>query len=139
MSQMRTMGWAALVLVAWCSVPAAWAEPGAATPGPDRIDDAMSRYNIQPALEKLGRGLANLFGGWLEIPYNIHVRASQSDTAGSYFTGAAHGLVRGVVRTAVGAYETVSFFIPYPEDYAPILPTQAYFNKTNRKERLPLE
>ena len=138
---MRRMSWMMVsAMLLGVGVPLGWTESGApAEPARDRIDQEMSRYNVQPALEKLGRGVANLLGGWLEIPYNIHIRASQSDTAGSFFTGAAHGIVRGVVRTAVGAYETATFCIPYPENFAPILPTLPYFDTTNRTEHLPLE
>jgi putative exosortase-associated protein (TIGR04073 family) len=98
----------------------------------------MGRYNLHPAFEKLGRGLANSFGGWLEIPLGIHRRFSPEDTAGSFLTGAATGLFRGVVRTGVGIYETATFFLPYPEDFRPILPTLAYFDSEARKT-LPLE
>ena len=138
---MRHVVWV-VIGVALAGMPgtAAWAaDPPPAAPARDRVEAVMTRYNVQPALEKLGRGASNLLCGWLEIPYNIHVRSSRSDTGGSFFTGAVHGVVRGVVRTAVGLYETVTFFIPLPEQYAPILPTLAYFDTTNRSERLPLE
>jgi hypothetical protein len=39
----------------------------------------------------------------------------------------------------VGLYETVTFFLPYPEDFAPILPTLEYYNKSPGRRRLPLE
>ena len=107
--------------------------------GQDRVDELIGHYNLYPAFEKLGRGLANLLGGWLEVPLNIHKRFAQSDTAGSLFTGTVHGLFKGVVRTGVGAYETVTFFLPYPENFAPILPTLEYFQHHTRREPLPLE
>jgi len=99
----------------------------------------MGRHNLHPAFEKLGRGLSNALGGWLEIPLTIHRRYATSDTGASFFTGAAHGLFRGLVRTGVGIYETATFFLPYPEHFAPILPTLEYFQRTTRRERLPLE
>ena len=107
--------------------------------GADQVDQMLGRYNLYPAFEKLGRGTANALGGWLEVPYNINQRFSKSDTAGSFFTGAAQGLVKGAVRTAVGAYEVVTFFLPYPEDFAPILPTLPYFQKHTKRKPLPLE
>lgn len=114
-------------------------EPTPAGGGQDRVEELMGRYNLYPAFEKLGRGVANLLGGWLEVPLNIHKRFAKSDTAGSFFTGAVHGLFKGVVRTGVGAYETVTFFLPYPEHFAPILPTLEYFQQHTRREPLPLE
>jgi len=129
---------AGLVIVLICGgmfpSPAQAEEPAAtATRGGDRVDDLMGRYNLYPAFEKAGRGAANFFGGWLEIPYNIQTRYSQSDTAGSIFTGAAHGVVRALVRTGVGLYEAVTFFLPYPENFAPILPTLPYYQKGARR------
>jgi putative exosortase-associated protein (TIGR04073 family) len=99
----------------------------------------MGRYNLHPAFEKLGRGASNLFFGFLEIPVNIDQRYSVSDTAGSWLTGLAYGVVKGTVRTAVGAYEIVSFPLPYPEDFVPILPTLDYFKKDKRRKPLPFE
>ena len=129
-------------LVCLVSVSAApvWAEtPPEAAGGQDRVDEMLGRYNLFPAFEKLGRGVSNAFGGWLEIPLNIDQRYSKSDTAGSLLTGTAHGVVKAVVRTGVGLYETVTFFLPYPENFAPILPTLLYFQKTTGRKPLPLE
>ena len=105
----------------------------------DRVDEMLGRYNLQPAFDKGGRGLANFAFGWLEIPLNIQARYTKSDTAGSFIAGTGVGVVKGVVRTLVGAYEAVTFFLPYPEDFRPILPTLEYFRKTPGRRRLPLE
>lgn len=105
----------------------------------DKVDEAISRYNLHPAFEKLGRGLSNTLFGFLEIPLNIHERYSVSDTAGSWLTGAAYGTFKGFVRTGVGLYEVVSFPLPYPEDFAPILPTLDYFRQSPKRRPLPLE
>jgi len=108
------------------------------TPPPqDRVDEVMGRYNLHPAFAKLGRGVANAVGGWLELPLNLQQRYTEQDTAGSLFTGAAYGLFKGLVRTGVGLYETVTFFLPYPEDFAPILPTLEYFRQTSPRRPSP--
>ena len=108
--------------------------------GTDRTDEVLLRYNLHPAFEKLGRGLGNTVGGWLELPLNIQKRYAPGDAASSIFTGAVLGLVKGAVRTGVGAYEVVTFWLPYPEHYAPILPTLEYFNRADtRREPLLLE
>ena len=132
--------WAVLmVAIAACACAApVWAEQPLA-PSQDKVDAAIGRYNLHPAFNKLGRGLGNALGGWMEIPLNIGTRYSPSDIGSSFFTGLTYGLVKGVVRTAVGAYETVTFFLPYPEDFAPILPTLEYYNKTPGRRPLPLE
>ena len=137
----RLMG--GLILVAWLlgpGAPVAWGQDKTtAAPAQDRVDEVLGRYNLHPTFAKAGRGLANFFCGWLEIPINMQQRYSMHDTAGSLFTGLAYGILKGVVRTGVGAYETVTFFLPYPEDFAPILPTLAYFQRDQQRPPLPLE
>ena len=139
---MKGMGRSVAVLVMLCGFGIAFAkaeDPPGVTQGQDRVDDMLGRYNLQPAFEKLGRGLSNFLGGWLEVPLNIDKRYAGSDTGGSFLTGAVIGLFKGVVRTGVGAYETVSFFLPYPENFAPILPTLPYFQHNTKRKPLPLE
>ncbi len=122
------------------SAPCGWSETPPPEPaGRDQVDELLGRYNLHPSLEKLGRGLANFFGGWLEVPLNVGKRYSASDTGGSLVTGFAYGMVKGAVRTAVGAYETVTFFLPYPEDFVPILPTLEYYQHSTKRKPLPLE
>lgn len=117
----------------------AWAQEAApAAAGPDRIEQEFLRYNVHPALDKLGRGVVNTLAGWLEVPATIHRRYTPQDTGGSLFGGLAHGLARGVLRTGVGLYETVTFFLPYPERFAPILPPLDYF-VDGKRQQLPLE
>ena len=126
------------LLVGCLWAPVGWAREQAAPPR-DRVDDMMTRYNLHPAFEKLGRGASNLFCGFGEVPLTIQQHYSTTDTGGSFLTGAAVGLFKGAVRTLVGAYEVVTFFIPYPEHYAPILPTLAYFDRASKRAPLPLE
>jgi putative exosortase-associated protein (TIGR04073 family) len=118
--------------------PSVWARETKPPVGGDRIDETMARYNLHPSLNKLGRGVSNTLCGWMEVPASIHKHFSAQDTGQTFFMGAAHGLFRGIVRTGVGLYETVTFFLPYPEDYAPILPSMPYFDRRQRKD-LPLE
>lgn len=129
-----------IVLALGVMTSGTWADEGPpAAGGRDRVDEMMGRYNLQPVFEKGGRGLSNVLGGWLEIPLNIDKRYSKSDVVGSTLTGAAVGVFKGLVRTGVGLYETVTFFLPYPENFAPILPTLEYFQKTPKRKPLPLE
>lgn len=129
-----------IVVAAACGLSDARAEDSAQSVGSrDRVDEVMGRYNLQPAFEKGGRGLSNVLFGWLEIPLNIDRRYSPHDNVGSMLTGAGIGVFKGVVRTGVGLYETLTFFLPYPENFAPILPTLEYFQKASRRKPLPLE
>jgi putative exosortase-associated protein (TIGR04073 family) len=128
------------VVTLWIGLPGAWAQdPSGVAGGRDRVDEMLGRYNLHPAFDKLGRGVSNAFFGWTEVPLNVGYRYSRHDTGGSLLTGAAIGLFKGLVRTGVGVYETVTFFLPYPEEFAPILPTLEYFKKASRRKALPLE
>jgi len=136
--------WVLSVILA-LSVGSPLAESHEAPSGPqaqaqDPVDRMIGRYNLDPAFEKLGRGLSNTVWGWLELPLAIDRRYSETNTAGSVFTGTVIGLIKGLARTGVGLYETATFWFPYPEHFAPILPTLEYFQKprTSRR-RLPLE
>ncbi|MBI4432411.1 MAG: exosortase system-associated protein, TIGR04073 family [Candidatus Omnitrophica bacterium] len=61
---------------------------------------------------KLGRGLGNIFCGWLEIPKSIsEVNARHNFIAGLTW-GTLQGVGKALTRTAVGVIETVTFIIP---------------------------
>ena len=70
---------------------------------------------------KLGRGVANLTGGWLSLFTTIE-ETGKSD---GILAGATYGFIKGIInavqRTLVGAYETLTFPFPIPKDYKPIL------------------
>ena len=137
---MKQCGIRSLALILVLSTPLVWAREETPAPqGQDRVEDLMLRYNLHPAFEKLGRGGANTLFGCAEIPLNIHQRYTPTNTGESFLAGAAHGVFKGLVRTGVGVYETVTFFLPYPEHYAPILPTLEYFKRSPKRAPLPLE
>lgn len=91
--------WRVLILVAGCL----WIAPAASADDP---------------VHKLGRGLANVATGWIEIPKRV--------AAGRYeenpWTGIGGGLVKGatltLLRLGLGVYEVLTFPIPYPDNYA---------------------
>ncbi|MFQ5992899.1 MAG: exosortase system-associated protein, TIGR04073 family [Nitrospiraceae bacterium] len=70
---------------------------------------------------KLGRGVANLTTGWVELPKQIYTTWK----AEGWVTGILQGTVDGVGmlfgRTVAGAYEIVTFPIPIPPEYQPML------------------
>ena len=72
----------------------------------------------QDPIHKAGRGLVNVLTGWIEIPKQIHQGSQEENPV----TGLGWGIVKGVgmtvLRIGVGAYEALTFPIPYPKDYA---------------------
>lgn len=96
---------------------------------------AYAQYEIETKefpgkkqLTKLGRGLANIFAGWAEIPKEIYERSRDAETLGSIvFTAPVVGIAKAAGRTAVGFFETVTFFLPIPEEYGPIIEPEYVF------------
>lgn len=134
MRAVNCVGLAIIVMGCLSAVPATAAERARQSQNTDVTDELLLRYQLHPAIEKLARGTGNVLGGWLEVPLNIQKRYSEADTATSILSGTVTGAIKGVVRTGVGAYEMLTFLLPYPPDYAPILPTLEYFKRTGRRQ-----
>ncbi len=77
-------------------------------------------YAQDPA-KKLGRGLANVVTGWVELPKNIYDTSVEENILSGLTMGLAKGVGMTIVRTGAGVYETVTFPFPIPEDYQPVL------------------
>jgi putative exosortase-associated protein (TIGR04073 family) len=70
---------------------------------------------------KLLRGVGNIAFGWVEIPRQISADIQDMDVFTGTFTGLYKGVQRTVIRDVVGAWEIVSFPLPVPSNYAPIV------------------
>ena len=81
----------------------------------------------QDPMKKLGRGIANVLSGWIELPKNIYDTSVESNAFAGITIGAAKGIGMTVVRTGAGIYETVTFPFPLPEGYEPILEPEYIF------------
>lgn len=84
------------------------------------IGIATQSYAQDPA-KKLGRGLANVVTGWVELPKNIYDTSVEENILSGLTMGLAKGVGMTIVRTGAGVYETVTFPFPIPEDYQPVL------------------
>ena len=77
-----------------------------------------SAARAQDPIHKMGRGVVNVLTGWLELPKQIHLGRQEENP----LTGLGWGIVKGVgmtvLRSGVGIYETVTFPIPHPKDFA---------------------
>jgi putative exosortase-associated protein (TIGR04073 family) len=72
-------------------------------------------------LRKLGRGLANVFFGFVEVPNQYTKAVSEHGGAAGITYGAPKGIARWITREFVGVYEVVTFPIPFPRGYRPIV------------------
>jgi putative exosortase-associated protein (TIGR04073 family) len=79
------------------------------------------------ATTKLGRGLANMVTSPMEVINQI-TRTNETDGG---IAAATVGVLKGagwtLGRAVVGVYETVTFMLPWPDDYGPILRDPEYF------------
>ncbi len=80
-------------------------------------------------LRKLGRGLTNTLTGVVEIPKKV-ILISKKDSPWLGLTwGWVKGLGVGMLRTASGLYETLTFPIPAPADYEPMVHPEFVFEE----------
>ena len=68
-------------------------------------------YSSQ-AGDKFSRGLANAATGWGEVPKNIVNESNRSNALLGVTLGSVKGVAHSVGRTAIGAVELGTFFIP---------------------------
>jgi len=90
----------------------------AAFPARAETDDAPKNHN---ALRKLGRGFANVLFGVVEIPNQYTKAVSEHGGAAGLTYGIPKGFVRWLGRELVGVYEIVTFPIPAPSGYRPVM------------------
>jgi putative exosortase-associated protein (TIGR04073 family) len=75
----------------------------------------------QSAARKVGRGLAGMTLGFLEVPGNIVAETRSRGPAWGFTLGFATGLGKIVVRELVGVYEFVTAPFPIPAGFQPII------------------
>jgi len=81
-------------------------------------DQPPSGHN---ALRKLGRGVSNLLFGIVEVPNQITKTTAEHQGAGGVTYGLGKGLYRWFEREGVGVYEIVTFPVPVPHGYKPVM------------------
>lgn len=80
-------------------------------------------------LRKLGRGLLNVITGIVEIPKKVILTSKKEGIKIGLTRGLLDGAKAGLVRTASGIYEALTFPIPAPVDYAPMVEPEFVFEE----------
>lgn len=79
------------------------------------------------ALRKFGRGLCNI----ITSPLELFEQIKRVNTSDGPLASITYGTLKGVgmiaVRAVVGVYEVVTFPIPFPKHYKPILKDPEFF------------
>lgn len=76
---------------------------------------------LDQMLHKLGRGVVNTLTCWVEIPRQISVEWEKTDPATGLVLGTVKGFGWGFARLATGVYDTVTFPLPVPPGYQPLI------------------
>ena len=79
-----------------------------------------ARAGDDPAA-KLGRGAENILTSPLEFLIQYKMAAEENGGITTFVKGTLYGLGMTAVRILGGAYEIVTFPIPVPENYAPLM------------------
>ena len=85
----------------------------------------------QEPLRKLGRGLANIATGLVEIPKQVISISKEKNLATGLTWGWVKGAGMGLLRTASGIYEIMTFPIPAPAEYEPVISPEFVFEEWN--------
>lgn len=86
-----------------------------------------SAAHAETMLKKLGRGMANVLTCPVEIFYRIGEANAESGPIAGITWGLLNGFYRMGTRGLVGAYEVVTFPIPFPRNYKPIIDDPEFF------------
>jgi len=84
--------------------------------------------SCQNKLGKFERGVANMIGGVVEIPGCVADTTRKSGPWMGYTVGFLKGIGMVPVRTLVGVYEFLTFYVPAPSNYEPVLKPATPFN-----------
>lgn len=68
----------------------------------------------QDPIHKLGRGLTNVFTGWIEVPKQVYLGAQQDNEVVGATAGLFKGLGSTLLRTGIGLYDAITFPLPSP-------------------------
>ena len=79
------------------------------------------------AWKKLGRGVCNMATFPLELPNQISKTNITDGPMAAFTWGLLKGVGMTTLRALVGAYETLTFPMPCPEGYKPILTDPEFF------------
>ena len=88
----------------------------------------QSPCHAQNMFRKLGRGISNIGTSIFEIPKSIQESFYSDGPVAATTYGMIDGIFKFFVRTVVGAYEVITFPIPLPSEYAPIVEPEFLFS-----------
>lgn len=90
------------------------------------LSSSGSAYAEEPetgarVVTKLFRGIANAATGWMEIPKQMSLTWQRQGAGSGLSWGFLKGIGYAVARSAAGGYEMITFPLPVPDEYRPIM------------------
>lgn len=82
-------------------------------------------------IQKLARGITNVATGWVEIPKEIGRSVEKSGDFAGLVVGPFKGIAKAIGRTIAGVYDVVTFPIPLPRRYEPVIEPAYVFETKN--------
>jgi putative exosortase-associated protein (TIGR04073 family) len=76
--------------------------------------------------EKMARGFINVWNGQYEMTDQLHESAYYDGPAGAV-TGFFVGAARMATRMVGGAYDIITFIVPFPANYKPVVEPELNF------------
>ena len=81
---------------------------------------------------KLFRGIANLTTGWMEIIKQSSLTYQESGAGAGLTWGIVKGVGYAISRTSAGAFELITFPMPVPEGYVPLMQPEYVLSDLNK-------
>ena len=88
--------------------------------------------SVSGSAKKLGRGVANVVTSPIGILEGIQDTMVERGAFAGFTWGIFQGVVNVVKRVVVGTYEIITFPVPFPRDYQPILTDPEFYFQEKR-------
>lgn len=91
------------------------------------IFSAAPGYCETPAFRKFRRGFCNMLTFHMEVGQQMSSVGAENGTGWAATVGLTKGILMSAARLLTGVYETVTFPLPLPAEYKPIMTNPEFF------------
>ncbi|MCX5677555.1 MAG: exosortase system-associated protein, TIGR04073 family [Candidatus Omnitrophica bacterium] len=91
------------------------------------IFNAAPGYCETPAFRKFRRGFCNMLTFHMEIGQQMEAVGDAHGNGWAVTVGLTRGILMSAARLLTGVYETVTFPVPFPAEYKPIMKKPEFF------------
>jgi putative exosortase-associated protein (TIGR04073 family) len=89
---------------------------------------------VQDMSAKLCRGVFNVLTGWMEVPRQLIVSGKERGWWAVLPVGIPAGAIMTVARTGTGAFEIVTFYVPFYDSYGPIMDPAFVWQRSSKSK-----